>query len=109
MEGADGSDVFHYLVVTDSGTTAATRDVVTGFKHLSDSIDLSAIDANAGIGGNNSFTFIGGAGFSAEGQVRVRQSGGDTFFDINTTGTAGADMSIKLAGLITLTAADFIL
>ena len=35
-----------------------------------DIIDLSALDANAGIGGNQAFSFIGTAAFSGAGQLR---------------------------------------
>ena len=109
MSGNAGADDFDFNATAESGTAFATRDTIIGFQHLTDDIDLSTIDAKASVNGNNPFAFIGGAAFSAEGQVRVRQAGGDTYIDINTSGNSGAEMSIKLEGLITLTAADFIL
>jgi hypothetical protein len=44
MTGGLDADIFQFLKVSDSGTTASTRDVITDF--FQDTIDLSAIDAN---------------------------------------------------------------
>ena len=95
----------------DSGLLATTRDIISGFVQGAggDRIDLNTIDAQAGVVGNQDFTFIGGAAFSAEGQVRFASSGGHTFIEANTTGASGAEMSIDLAGVFVMTGLDFIL
>ncbi|MFN0193083.1 MAG: hypothetical protein ACKVP5_14090 [Aestuariivirga sp.] len=69
------------------------------------------IDAQAGAAGAQAFTFIAGAAFTAEGQVRAVQSGAHTVIEINTTGVGVADMTIQLSNfaVANLTAADFIL
>ena len=118
LNGGSGSDRFQYNAITESGTDAGERDVITGFTvkqaggaNFIDRIDLSNIDARAGSGGNQNFTFIGQAAFSAEGQIRAIQSGGDTLIQINTTAANGSEMVISLANFSAtdLSAADFIL
>jgi Ca2+-binding RTX toxin-like protein len=110
MAGGTGGDQFDFNAVIESGPANSSRDVITGFTHLADDIDLSTIDAKAGTGGNNAFSFIGAAGFSAEGQVRAVQSGAHTLVQVNTTGASGGEMSVLLVDVTasTITAADFI-
>ncbi|TXI04819.1 MAG: hypothetical protein E6Q73_02720, partial [Pseudorhodobacter sp.] len=67
LTGGAGADRFVFASLADSGF--AGFDQITDFTHLSDRIDLSAIDARAG-GANNAFSFIGGAAVSAKGQLR---------------------------------------
>jgi hypothetical protein len=76
-----------------------------------DKIDLSGIDATAQAGdGNTAFQFIGQKQFTAVGQVRWFQQGGDTIVEANTTNaTAGAELRIVLDPLVGLQATDFIL
>lgn len=65
MTGGAGQDRMVLRKLSDSGTTFATRDVIRGFAH-GDKIDLSAIDANTNVVGNQSFkwakVFTGAAG-----------------------------------------------
>lgn len=109
MSGGSGSDRFVFASIGDSGTTPATRDRITDFKHRIDKIDLTAIDAKTGTGGKDTFVFIGTLAFNAEGQVRVVQSGLNTIVQVNTTGTTGAEMSIRLDNVTAsaLTLVDF--
>jgi hypothetical protein len=112
MEGNGGVDTFQYTQVGDSGTSAATRDLISGFTLGAggDKIDVHAIDAQAGLGGNQDFVFIGNAAFSAEGQIRFDVIAGHTIIEINTVGVSGAEMGIDLAGALPgLTAASFVL
>jgi len=75
-----------------------------------DRIDLAAIDANGGAGGDQAFTFIGTAAFSARGQLRYVQVGGDTFIQANTNGNTGSiEFELHLTGSHHLTAGDFVL
>ena len=108
--GGPGLDVFDYNAITESAVAVATRDIITDFNAAAeDKIDLSTIDADSVLAGNNAFSFIGGAAFTGLGQIRVFQQAGNTFVDCNTTGTTAPDMRIQLTGLITLDAADFVL
>ena len=113
LTGGTGNDTFLYLSSADSGTTAATRDIITDFEGAGlaggDLIDINALDANTGAGGNQNFTFIGDAAFTAVGQLRFFQDGTNTIIEGNTTGVSGAEFSIQVNGLHTFVAADFVL
>lgn len=109
LTGGSGSDVFDFGALSDSGITRGTQDVIKEFFEDEDTIDLSSIDARAGVGGNQAFSFIGSAAFSAEGQVRVVVVGDTTFLMANTTGTGGAEMMIRIAGTVTLDATHLVL
>ena len=63
MTGGAGADVFDFNRVVESGTAAATRDVITDFKHLTDKIDLKDIDASAKLLADQAFKFIGQQAF----------------------------------------------
>jgi Ca2+-binding RTX toxin-like protein len=63
---------------SDRITRFAGAGVVGG-----DTIDLSALEASASVGGNQAFAFIGTARFGAAGQVRYRQAGGETVIEAN--------------------------
>jgi Ca2+-binding RTX toxin-like protein len=111
LTGNAGADDFNYAALTDSNPTAAERDRILDFAAGIDDIDVSAIDARAGSGGNNAFTaFIGAAAFTAEGQVRWYQSGLNTVVEFNTAGASGAEMQIQLNNFnaATLAQSDFI-
>jgi len=116
--GGNGNDLFDFDDVNESGSTAARRDTIADFtvkagggKGFIDRIDLSNIDAKAGPAGNQDFTFIGQAAFTAAGQVRAAQSGADTIISVNTQGPDGAEMKITLTDFTAtdLTSYDFIL
>ena len=92
------------------------RDVITDFTHGQDRIDLSAIDANSKIAGNQAFSWRGTGNFTgAPGQLieRIYNPAGTAndktiiYGDIN--GDARADFQIELTGLKTITVSDFIL
>ena len=112
LNGGQGKDVFVYDAVADSGVTSAERDTITGFVHLADRIDLSAIDAIAGGGlPDDAFTFMGTGGFTGAGQIRAVQSGADTVLRISTDADSTPEATMLLTGVTaaTLTAADFML
>jgi Ca2+-binding RTX toxin-like protein len=100
--GGFGRDVFDFNLVTDSGATADTRDVIRDFTHLADRIDLSDLGTLA---------FIGIAAFTGPGQVRVVQQGANTIVEINLSGDETPEMTIALIDVAaaTLTEADFVL
>lgn len=104
LTGGAGADRFVFASTADS--SLADPDLITDFTHLVDRIDLSAIDARAG-GSNNAFSFIGGAAFSANGQLRYDAVSGLVTGDV--TGDRQADFAIQLATGLTITAADFVL
>ena len=106
MFGDGGNNLFIYESVTDSGTTAATRDTIGLFDTFGDDrIDLRRIDAIAG-GADNAFAFRGTGAFTAAGQVRINASGD---VEINTGGTLAADMVIAIQQGHVSDALDFLL
>ena len=94
-----------------TGATIGSADRITDFDHAEgDLIDLAQVDANTGTPANDPFSFIGTAAFSnVAGELRYEQSGGNTWVQGDTDGNAVADFMIRLDGLHTLTAADFVL
>jgi Ca2+-binding RTX toxin-like protein len=117
MSGGLGRDTFYWRTVSESPSSGLNQDIVTDFiadaasrlALTSDRINVATIDAMAGTAGNNVFTYIGNAAFTAEGQVRSYLSGGNTIVEANTTGLAGAEMTIIFNGAQAFIASDFIL
>ncbi|MFE0757848.1 hypothetical protein ACFW16_28060, partial [Inquilinus sp. NPDC058860] len=104
LVGGAGADRFIYSGITQS--PVATPDRIIDFSHAqADRIDLSAIDANTGVAGNQAFTF-GGAGAGA---LTYAFSGTDTVITGHVNGDGIADVRIVLSGHIALVAADFVL
>ena len=95
---------YNYLILTDFADVlqvGATADTIFGFQPQQlDQIDLSLIDANTKVAGNQAFTFIGAAAFTAVGQLRVTSEGSGfskvTWVEGDTNGDGVADMVIKL-------------
>jgi Ca2+-binding RTX toxin-like protein len=88
MSGGGGNDVYNYDLAT--GSPPGGRDVILDFNGIGpadgDVIDFATLAGT--------FTFIGTAGFTAPGQVRVRDLDGDTLVQANTTGASGAEIEI---------------
>jgi uncharacterized delta-60 repeat protein len=107
LEGGSGSDVFVFNAASETGTTSATRDVITDFVRGQDKIDLRGIDANTATTANDAFTtFIAGtAVFTAAGQLKFV----DGVLYGNTDGDADAEFAIQLTGITQLTTADVML
>jgi predicted extracellular nuclease len=72
LVGGNGSDTFRFLSIADSpSSNPADRDSIMDFKPNNDVIDLSAIDANVNLAGNQAFIYIGSTAFSnVAGQLR---------------------------------------
>ena len=110
LTGGLGADTFKFNNLSDSGITAKTRDTITDFKSTqNDKIDLSGIDANSVLAGDQAFTFINNATFSADatGQLRFDSKTGILYGSTNAD--TNAEFSIVLSGVKSLTIGDFIL
>jgi len=110
MAGGTGKNIFTYLACSDS--PVGSPDSIGNFDPAKDVIDLSHLDADLTTAGVQSFKFIGAAPFSgAGGEVRVQQDSAHniTYVQADLVGDASADLSIRLTGLLTLTAANFAL
>lgn len=99
--GGVGADTFKYKSVSES-PAGAGRDVITDFKGngagIGDNISLSTIDANSLVSGNQAFTYIGSAAFTAAGQLRY--AGG--ILSGNTDADTASEFQIHLLGGPTL-------
>jgi RTX calcium-binding nonapeptide repeat (4 copies) len=109
LTGGDGADIFRYEATSDSTETGF--DWITDFG-AADIIDLSAIDADNTVAGNQSFQFIGNTAFGQiAGQLRAfEQAPGNWMVEADLNGDGVADFAIQvtLAGLANITATDFI-
>ena len=108
--GGLGADRFIWGGLAESAV--AMPDVVADFSWAQgDKFDLSLIDGNLALGGNQAFLFMGGAVFAGGGQgsIRATHLGGDTVIEIDQGNGGAAEAAIRLVGLHTLAASDFIL
>ena len=114
LVGNEGADTFVYTSVTDSGVGQDERDLINGFEHGLDLIDLSAIDADPDVAGNQAFEFIGTDAFDGAGTGQVNYAtwaslGEWNIVSIDVDGDGTADMQIFVNLTATMSASDFIL
>ena len=83
--------------------------MITDFDHLVDDIDLSGIDANITVAGNQAFRWVGTAALTGAGQLGYFTSGGNTIIRMSTDADAASEGEIQLNGIKALTAVDFYL
>lgn len=102
------ADTFIFNSITSSPTADAAR--IKNFTQGADQIDLSHIDANQLLAGNQHFTFIGDGAFTKQaGQLHETYTTNLTVISGDVNGDGKADFSIELRGHYDLTAHDFIL
>lgn len=114
MTGGAGNDTFLFKAVAEMGRTSYTRDVITDFTKGQDKIDLSGIDANSKVSGDQAFSFLAGdnqAFTKKAGELawHYEASGNRTVVQGDLNGDGVHDFEIQLTGHIQLTAGDFIL
>jgi serralysin len=100
LTGGTGFDRFDFNSVTESLPGTVSRDLITDFSHGVDRIDLSSIDANSTIAGNQAFVFIGAADFTAPGQISVTtlSTSGDVRIRMSTDADFQSEMQIDISG-----------
>ena len=111
LTGGTGADTFVYRNTADiKFFTAFTPELITDFAHGVEAIDLSGLDANLGVAGNQVFAYVGSAAFTASGQLRFVQAAGNTSIMICTDFASDplGNFAIELNGNIALTAVDFV-
>jgi fimbrial isopeptide formation D2 family protein/uncharacterized repeat protein (TIGR01451 family) len=109
MTGGTGADRFTWAALGES--PAADADRVVDFAWAEgDLLDLSAIDANLTLAGDQAFTLVAGNVFAGGGQgsIRQSQSGGDTRLEIDQGDGGAAEAVILLSGLHVLVNTDFV-
>lgn len=103
--GGKGKDTFGYFNISES--TPISRDEID-LERKSDKIDLSAIDANENVAGNQAFRFIGSAAFSDAGQVRFDAA--NNLIQANVNSDLVSDLEIESSMSLTkLDRSNFIL
>jgi hypothetical protein len=110
LRGGAGADTFRYQFAADS--TSALRDGIQDFA-LGDRIDLSTIDANVLIEGNQAFSFVGNAAFSkTAGELRFDNisSGGPIWMvqgDTDGNGVSDFELVLVTSDADPITTTDF--
>jgi Ca2+-binding RTX toxin-like protein len=113
LHGGLGADQFKYTVETETGITATTRDTIDDFKSSQgDKLDLSGIDSDSVLAGNNLFSLptVGGTFsgvFSNRGELYFDKTAHVLYGNTDTDGTA--EFPILLTGVNSLGAGDLLL
>jgi VCBS repeat-containing protein len=99
-----GAELFSFEQLAGGGYT------IDAFQHGADKIDLSALDANVGISGNQSFGFGGESAIAVSNSVIWHEASGNTIIQADVNGDKGADFTLTLVGVNQrLSATDFLL
>ena len=111
LTGGAGADTFAYTSSTESGYGMFGSDSIMDFQQGSDKIDLSAMDANLGMAGNQSFQYV------AYDPNQTLQAGqvtshfdattGKTMVEANIDGSAVSEFNVALEGNVQLNQNDF--
>ena len=107
LEGNSGGDIFRFASAADSFGT--NHDVILDFLRNTDTVDLSKIDANAILDGDQAFEFAGSSIFTGVGQIIFAKVDGYTIIAGNTDADNLAEFEIWISGIFTPAANDFIL
>lgn len=108
LTGGAGKDVFVFQSVGDSGFALVKADRIADFSRSDgDLIDLSAIDADTGRSGDQSFNFISAGALSGAAQLRYDSVA--KLLYASTDADAAAEFVIELTGVKALSAADLVL
>ena len=109
--GGAGADTFLFRTNDFAGMTSGTADRIHDFNPgEGDQIDLGEVDFNSQVDGFQTHIFIGTAAFSGTaGEMRYEQVSGQTYIRIDTDGDGAADLAIRIDGLHSLQASDFII
>ncbi|HVI34125.1 calcium-binding protein [Phenylobacterium sp.] len=119
LYGGAGDDRFQFNSVTiDDVAGGEAVDNIYDFTHYSDKIDVSAIDANHNVAGDQAFRFLGDGSFTGRaGEIsyyRFDANGAEpggvfTVLEFDVDGDRQSDMTVSLVGSYTMIGSDFIL
>jgi Ca2+-binding RTX toxin-like protein len=117
LAGSEGADIFQYTAVEESQNIlingVSQLDQISDFTQGQDKIDLSLIDANPNLAGDQAFTFIADpAHYTGDWTGVVWQTtaaNGIVTVNVSTDGDATPEMQIYMSHPYQLTASDFIL
>jgi Ca2+-binding RTX toxin-like protein len=97
--GGAARDLYDFDRVQDSLPGSANRDVIGDLAPQSDRIDLTGIDADATVSGNQAFRFVGDTPLTGPGELGFRVSSGNTIVQASTDADAAPEFEIQLTGL----------
>jgi Ca2+-binding RTX toxin-like protein len=105
LTGGAGNDRFVFSALADTSTAAP--DLITDFVSGVDRIDLSALDANATLAGDQAFTAViaSTASFTAAGQLKLV---GGVLYGNTDANYSTSELAIRLTGVTSVTLGDFI-
>ena len=103
LVGGAGADIFRFFAISESKGKSA--DVIADFSAADlDKIDLSFIDANSKVAGDQSFLFIDTASFTG---TAGELSFADGYLHADTNGDRVSDFDVQLTNVAGLTFSDF--
>jgi Ca2+-binding RTX toxin-like protein len=108
--GGPNSDTFVFVSVNDSNGTTSIDTILDFSGQEGDKIDLSQIDSNTAVEGNQAFAFVTNSTSAVvANSVSWYQTGGNTIVQGDVNGDTTADLHIVLSGLHTLSSTNFML
>ncbi|MBI1407807.1 MAG: hypothetical protein GC145_16965, partial [Caulobacter sp.] len=100
MTGGLGADTFVILQESVGNPVLEVDNIFDFSTAQGDILDLSAIDADSGTGGDQSFTLVS-AFTHVAGQMTLSFSGGQTLLRLDVDGDGNADYQLKINGDVT--------
>ena len=107
LTGGGDADSFVFRHVTDSALGKG-RDHITDFVQGADKVDLSGIDAQTGVAGDQAFDFITGAFTGQKGELHAVNAHGNTIVSGDVNGDGHADFAILVVNVTDMQAVDFV-
>lgn len=109
LKGGGGIDTFVFTTVGEIGnsTAASGRELITDFE-AGDKIDLSAIDANSLLSGNQAFTLAQAIAGAGQISATYDQAANQTVISGSINAGVAPEFRLALTGQHTITSADFI-
>jgi Ca2+-binding RTX toxin-like protein len=108
VTGGGGADAFLWRAVDEIGLFNFDPEIITDFNRAEgDYLHFTLIDADETVAGNQDFTFIDTAVFTAPGQINWATNGTDTFITLNTNADPTTEGVIQIFGVHTVDATWF--
>ena len=104
--GGGGRDLYAFRSAQDS-PAGANRDIIKDFVPGQDVLDVSNLDADSTLPGQQSFRWVGKATLTGTAQLGYYVSGNTTIVRASNDADAAPEIEIQLNGVKTLTPADF--